>query len=126
MHTNNILVPEKSGFRKGVSTEDAASKPTDNMLKSVNEKMHVRDIFCDLTKAFDCVNHEILLTKLHFYSIQGIAAKWFRSYLTDRKQKVEVKSPKNNQNFFSNWGTIKHGVPQGSIVGPLLFIIIQK
>jgi hypothetical protein len=64
-----------------------------------------------------------LLTKLHFYGIQGIAAKWFRSYLTDRKQKVKVKSPKNNQNFFSKWGTIKHGFPQGSIQGPLLFII---
>jgi hypothetical protein len=65
--------------------------------------MHVVRIFCDVAKAFDCVNHEILLTKLHFYGIQGTAAKWFRSYLTDRKQKVELKSPKNNLNFFSNW-----------------------
>jgi hypothetical protein len=73
-------------------------------------------VFCDLAKAFDCVNHEILLTKLHFYGIQGTPAKLFRSYLTDRKQKVEVKSPKTNQNCFSNWGTIKYGVPQGSII----------
>jgi hypothetical protein len=58
------------------------------------------------------VNHEILLTKLHFYGIQGTATKWFRPYLTDRKQKIEVKSPKNNQNFFSNWGTIKQSSPR--------------
>jgi hypothetical protein len=90
------------------------------VLKSIN---HAGGIFCDLAKAFDCVNHEILLTKLHFYGIQGIAEKWFRSYLTDRKQKVEIKSSNNAQNFFSSWGTIKHRVPQGSILGLLLFIM---
>jgi hypothetical protein len=108
MHTNNILVPEQFGFRKGVSTEDVAFKPADNVLKSVKQKMHVGGIFCDLSKAFVCANHEILLTKQHFYGIQRIGAKWFRSYLKDRKQKVEVKSPKNNQHFFSNSGTIEH------------------
>jgi hypothetical protein len=62
-----------------MSTEDAAFKLTDNMLKSINQKMHVGRIFCDLAKDFDCVNHEILLTKLHFCGIQGTPAKWFRS-----------------------------------------------
>jgi hypothetical protein len=85
--------------------------------------MHVAGIFCDLFKAFDFVNHEILVTKLHFYGIQGTAAKWFRSYLTDRKQTVELKSQENNLHFFSNWLTTKHGIPQGSILGPLLFIL---
>jgi hypothetical protein len=50
--------------------------------------MHVGGIFCDLAKAFDCVNNEILLTKLHFYGIQGTGAEWFRSYVTDRRQKT--------------------------------------
>jgi hypothetical protein len=59
------------------------------VLKSINQKMHVGEIFCDLAKAFDCVNHEILFDKLHFYGIQGMAAQWYRSYLTDRKQKGE-------------------------------------
>ena len=76
-----------------------------------------------MARAFDCVNHEILLAKLHFYGIQGVSDVWFRSYLTNRRRKVEVISPNTAQNFFSDWGTLKHGVSQGSILGPLLFII---
>jgi hypothetical protein len=62
--------------------------------------MHVGGIFCYLLKAFDFVNNEILVTKLHSYGIQRTAAKWFRSYLTDIKQTVELKSQENNQHFF--------------------------
>jgi hypothetical protein len=77
--------------------------------------MHVGGIFCDLA----CVNHELLLAKLHFYSIRGVTADWFKSYLTNRRQKVEIKSRNATQNVFSDWGTLK----QGSILGPLLFIL---
>ena len=91
LYTNNILVPEKYAFRKGMSTEDVAFRLTDSILKSLNQKLHVGGNFCDLSKAFDCVSHEILLSKLHFYGIQGITVDWFRSYLTNRKQKVEIK-----------------------------------
>jgi hypothetical protein len=80
-------------------------------------------MFCDIAKAFDCVSHDILLSKLHLYGIQGIAAELFRSYLADRKQKVEIRLSSNIQNFFSDQGTIKHGVPQELILGPLFFII---
>jgi hypothetical protein len=59
LQTNNILVPEQSRFRKGISTEDAAFKLTDSVSKCINQKLHVGGIFCNLEKAFDCVNHEI-------------------------------------------------------------------
>jgi hypothetical protein len=65
----------------------------------------------------------ILLAKLHFYGIQGVTADWFRSCLTNRRQKVEIRSPSSTQNFFSDWGMLKHRVPRGSIRGSLLFII---
>jgi hypothetical protein len=60
--------------------------------------MHVGGIFCVFTKALDCLNHDSLLSKLRFYGIQGVSAKWFRSCLTDRKQK-DIKTHNNNNNF---------------------------
>ena len=71
-----------------MSTEDGAFRLTDSVLKSLNQNLHVGGIFCDLSKAFDCVNQEILLSKLHVYAIQGITIDWFRSDLTNTKQKV--------------------------------------
>jgi hypothetical protein len=123
LHTNNILVTEQHDFRKGLSTENATFRLTDSVFTSINPKIHVGEIFCDLAKAFDCVNHANLLAKLHFHGIRGVTANWFKSYLTNRRQKIEIKSSKATQNVFSVWGTLKHRVPQGSILGPLLFLI---
>ena len=74
-------------------------------------------LFLDLKKAFDTVDHEILLKKLNFYGVDSISLKWFQSYLTDRKQRTYVNGS------LSDYGSTVCGVPQGSILGPLLFLI---
>jgi hypothetical protein len=72
--------------------------------------MHEREIFSDLAQAFNCVTPSILLAILHAYGIQGVSDDWFRSFLTNTRQGVEVTSPNSTQIFFFNWGTVKHGV----------------
>jgi hypothetical protein len=94
MHTNIILVPDQFGFRQGKSTQNAAFKLTDTVLIYINQKMHGGGIFCDLAKASDCVNHEILLVKLHYYGIQRTVANWFGSYLTNSKEKGKLSKVK--------------------------------
>jgi hypothetical protein len=86
------LVSEQYGFREGMSIDNAAYKLTDSILKAWNKQMHVGGMFCDLAKVFDCVNCEILLLKLQHCGILGVNADWFRSYLSNRKQRVELKT----------------------------------
>jgi hypothetical protein len=88
-NSNTILVEEKFGFRKNLSTEEALFSFTNEILCALNNRIHVSGISCDLAKAFDCVNHELLLMKLKFYGIQGRAGQWFKSYLNNTRQKVE-------------------------------------
>ena len=87
------------------------------MQPSFENKMNTLGIFLDFSKAFDTINHEILLKKLHHYGIRGMVYNWFKSYLIGRSQQVDYNS------HISNIRTISSSVPQGSILGPLLFII---
>ena len=88
--------------------------------------MHVGGIFCDLGKAFDYVNHEILLVQLQFYGIPDIAEDWLRCYVRNRRQKVEVTSPISNKIFICACRTLKHRDPQGLILVLLLFLIYTE
>ena len=101
IETNNILTEEQFGFRTFSSTDKASYKLTDGILDALNNKMMVGGIFCDLQKAFDCVNHSILLTILEFYGITGTTHKLIKSYLEGRYQRVVLNN--NSPNSCSNW-----------------------
>ena len=114
---NNILSSKQYGFRSKYSTYMAMLDMCNNITDSVDNKLFSVGIFIDLAKAFDTINHKILLTKLEHYGIRGITLQWFSDYLSNRKQYVSVS------NVNSNYADITCGVPQGSVLGPLLFII---
>ena len=112
-----IITKSQYGFQKDKSTEDALMELHTKVIDAFENKKVAYGIFLDFAKAFDTVNHEILLHKLEHYGIRGLSLSWFKSYLTDRQQCVNIDGTK------SDFSTIKHGVPQGSILGPLLFLL---
>ena len=114
---NHILDDSQFGFRKNKSTTQALLRHTNYIYESLDNDKLVFSLYLDLKKAFDSVDHEILLGKLSHYGIRGTPLKWFRSYLTNRRQYVAI-----NDNC-SDLHPITHSVPQGSNLGPLLFLI---
>ena len=105
------------GFRHGYSPNLALSYLTDKISNALDKGECVLGLFLDFSKAFDTVNHNILLDKLHCYGVRGVALKWITDYLYKREQYVEFADTK------SSCLNISCGVPQGSILGPLLFLI---
>ena len=117
LNQNNILYNKQFGFRGGHSTDHPLIDFVDNIYNSFNENKYILGFFIDLSKAFDNKDHEILLKKLELYGIKGNVLNWFKSYLTNRKQYIEIEGQKTDSL------NIKCGVPQGSILGHLLFLI---
>ena len=114
---HNLLYQKQFGFQQGHSTEHAVMQLIDQINDTFENNCFTLGIFIDLSKAFNTVDHQILISKLNNYGVKGKNLSWFKSYLENRKQYL------NYSNDVTNLAQIKCGVPQGSILGPLLFLI---
>ena len=119
MHINQILYKHQYGFRAGHNTSHSVLHLTDEIYKALNQKPSGKTltVFIDLKKAFDTVDHEILLKKISTYGVRDSANLWFKNYLSDREQFVSINGIKSGKK------KMRCGVPQGSVLGPLLFLL---
>ena len=117
LNNNNIIYNLQFGFRQQYSTSHALINITENIRKALDDGNIGCGVFVDLQKAFDTVVHQILLAKLNHYGIRGVSNDWFKSYLSNRNQYVSING------FDSVFTTINCGVPQGFVLGPILFLL---
>ena len=109
----NVIYDKQFGFRKNHSTTHAVNYSVNNLLNEIESRHYVVGIFMDLSKAFDTIDHKKLMAKLNHYGIRGMCHDLFQSYLSNRTQYTN----------FQQIVQIEYGVPQGSVLGPLLFLI---
>ena len=117
LNKNNVTYNLQFGFRKQYSTSHALINITENIRKALDDGNIGCGVFVDLQKAFDTVDHQILLAKLNHYGIRGVSNDWFKSYLSNRNQYVSING------YESGLAALNCGIPQGSVLGPLLFLL---
>ena len=114
---NNLMYSSQYGFRKSHSKEHAILDIVEVILSNMDKPYFSCDVFIDLKKAFDAVNHEILLDKLNFYGFRGLINDWFQSHLKNRMQTIQIGE------YLSTKLISPCGVSQGPVLGPLLFLL---
>ena len=105
-------------FRTAHSCENAISELISGIIKGKQDSMYTLAVFLDLSKAFDSLEHDVLLKKLYKYGIRGIALKWFKSYLTDRKMRVKCNVASSGKTEYSTYLNITYGNPAGILPRP--------
>ena len=126
LEQNQTLYNSQYGFRSQHSCQDAISELVGKIIKNMEEQKYTMAVFIDLSKAFDTLEHKVLFAKLYRYGIRGITLDWFKSYLTNRKLRVKCRSEMTGRTEYSDYYDIDYGTPQGSCLGPLLFLIFSN
>ena len=117
LNKNNVIYNLQFGFRQQYSTSHASINITENIRKALDDGNIGCGVFVDLQKAFDTVDHKILLVKLNHYRIRVVSNGWFKSYLSNRNQDVSING------YESGLAALNCSIPQGSVLGPLLFLL---
>ena len=120
------IFPSQYGFRSSHSCETAVSELLSTIIKGKEQGLYTVSLFLDLSKAFDSLEHEMMLRKLESYGIRGNMLQWFRSYLSDRQIRTKCYISSSGQLEYSEYKPINFGTPQGSCLGLLLFLIFTN
>ena len=123
LNESGQLYTSQYGFRSGHSCQDAVSELVGEITRNKDMGLHTIGVFLDLSKAFDTLEHQVLLDKLSKYGIRGTPLDWFKSYLKGRKLRVKCMIESTQKQEYSDYCDVEYGTPQGSCLGPLLFLV---
>ena len=124
--TTNQFFTSQYGFRTNHSCENAISELIGHIVKGKENNKSTACVFLDLSKAFDTIKHDVLLAKRERYGIRGVALNWFKSYLSNRKIRVKCTIESTGRTEYSKEYPISYGTPQGSCLGPLIFLLFNN
>ena len=126
LEKTNQIYKSQYGFRSQHSCENAVSELASEVIKGFQDGLYTAALFLDLSKAFDTLEHDVLLLKLEKYGIRGTVLSWFKSYLCNRKIRVKCQVASSGKMEYSEYQIVNYGTPQGSCLGPLIFLIFTN